>query len=158
MDWFQSNGTGKNNKQCGYNVVYQAVINTKRRKSKATGRLGELRGVRRSGYNLSRLEGGVEASHEGVWGEKHFRQLKQRGKIPEMDTGSMFTDHQGSHRVYQPEWVKGDRARAREMGVREADGERALQATQRISAFTLSEGGLGGRALEEWHNLTWPFE
>ena len=40
--------------------------------------------------------------------------------------------------------MKGDRARGREMGVREADGERALQATQRISAFTLSEGGLRG--------------
>ena len=50
-----------------------------------------------------RPEEGEEVSHEGVWGEKHFRQLKQRGKIPEMDTGSMFTDHQGSHRVYQPE-------------------------------------------------------
>ena len=55
--------------------------------------------MRRSGSNLSRLEGGVEASHEGVWGEKHFRQLKQRGKIPETNTGSTFKGHQGSHCV-----------------------------------------------------------
>ena len=53
-----------------------------------------------------RLEGGVEASHGGVWGGKHFRQLKQRGKIPETNTGSsMFKGHQGSHCVFnQNDW------------------------------------------------------
>lgn len=82
------------------------MINTERKKSKSgnreIGRAMQCEEVRvQFGH---RLEGGVEASHEGVWGGKHFRQLKQRGKIPETNTGSsMFKDHQGSHCVYQPE-------------------------------------------------------
>lgn len=56
-----------------------------------------------------------------IWGGKHFRQLKRKGKSPERNRGIMFKDHQGGHCVYWAKWTTGKRIRGKGIVVRVGD-------------------------------------
>lgn len=122
------------------------MINTKRKKSKSgnreTGRAMQCEEVRvQFGH---RLEGGVEASHEGVRGGTHFRQLKQKGKSPETTLAAACLRVTEEATVFSTRMTESGQSKRMRDGREGGRRSKGSASNSRISAFTLSEGGLGG--------------